>query len=353
MTAAAQALRCGASLDASLESWLYPVFFFSGARSVSNAQTPAIADRSLTPESLDQRNLPHRRRHPMQYVMGSTSFSGSALQHFAVLVEPAREDESIPLAAAALAIARMEYPRLDAAPYLARLDEMAQQVRTRSRKSPTARESIALLNQVLFQEEGLRGNREDFYDPRNSFLNDVLDRKLGIPITLSVIYMEVARRVGFPVAGVGMPGHFLLKHYDVVAGEIFIDAFDRGNILGPDDCQRRLDEVYGGQVDMRAEYLQPVTRREILGRMLNNLRQIYLTRHDGRKALAVLDMLLAIPPASPDLWRERALLRLNLDQYLGAAQDLGRYLKLAPEAADAPAVRETFDMVRQMVSRMN
>ena len=131
---------------------------------------------------------------------------------------------------------------------------MAQQVRARMRKNPTARESIALLNRVLFQEEGLRGNRDDFYDPRNSFLNDVLDRKLGIPITLSVVYMEVARRVGFPVAGVGMPGHFLLKHYDVVAGEIFIDAFNRGSILSPDDCQQRLDEVYGGQIDMRAEY---------------------------------------------------------------------------------------------------
>ena len=289
----------------------------------------------------------------MQHVMASSPSSGSALRHFAALVGPVREDESIPLAAAALAIARMAYPDLDAGPYLARLEEMAEQVRTRMRKNPTARESIALLNRVLFQEEGLRGNREDFYDPRNSFLNDVLDRKLGIPITLSVVYMEVARRVGFPVAGVGMPGHFLLKHYDVGAGEIFIDAFNRGSILGPDDCQQRLDEVYGGQVDMRAEYLQPVTRREILGRMLYNLRQIYLTQQDGRKGLAVLDLLLAIPPGSPELLRERGLVRLDLDQYLGAARDLGRYLKLAPEAADAQAVRETFDMVRQLVARLN
>ena len=289
----------------------------------------------------------------MQHVMASSSSSDSALRQFAALVEPAREDGSIPLAAAALTIARMEYPTLDVNPYRARLEEMAQRVRTRMRKNPTARESIALLNQVLFEEIGLRGNRDDFYDPRNSFLNDVLDRKLGIPITLSVVYMEVARQVGFPVAGVGMPGHFLLKHYDVVAGEIFIDAFNRGGILGPDDCQQRLDEVYGGQVDMRAEYLQPVTHREILSRMLNNLRQIYLTQQDVCKGLAVLDMLLAIPPGSPDLFRERALLRLNLDQYVGAAQDLGKYLKLAPEAADAPAVRETFDMVRQMVARLN
>ncbi len=289
----------------------------------------------------------------MQHIMRPDSSSDSALRHFAALVGPAREDESIPLAEAALAIARMEYPNLDEAHYLARLDEMARQVQAGMRKNPTTRESIALLNHVLFQQEGLRGNREDFYDPRNSFLNDVLDRKLGIPITLSVVYMEVAGRVGFPIAGVGMPGHFLLKHYDVVAGELFIDAFNRGSILSPQDCQQPLDEVFGGQVDVQAEYLQPVTHREILSRILNNLRQIYLTQQNGRMSLAVLDRLLAIPPGSPDLLRERALLRLNLDQYLGAAQDFGKYLKLAPEAADAQAVRETFDMVRQMVARMN
>lgn len=289
----------------------------------------------------------------MQHVMASNPSSDSALQRFASLVEPAREDGSIPLAEAALAVARMEYPDLDAAPYLTRLDDMARRVQTYMRKNPTARESIALLNRVLFQQEGLRGNREDFYDPRNSFLNDVLDRKLGIPITLSVVYMEVARRAGFPVAGVGMPGHFLLEHYDVVAGEIFIDAFDGGSVLGPKDCQQRLDKVYGGQIEMRAEYLQPVTHREILSRMLNNLRQIYMTQQDGRRGLAVLDLLLTIPPGSPDLLRERALLRLNLDQYIAAAQDLGKYLKLAPEAADAQAVRETFDMVRQLVARLN
>src|SRR5271167_1764102 len=149
----------------------------------------------------------------------------SALQGFAALVEPAHEDASIDVASAALAIARTEYPLLDAAYYLGRLEALAKRVRSRLRSNPTARETIALLNRVLFDEEGLRGNCDDYYDPRNSFLNDVLDRKLGIPITLSVIYMDVARRVGFPVAGTGMPGHFLLKHYDVMSREIIIDAF--------------------------------------------------------------------------------------------------------------------------------
>src|SRR5271165_119125 len=164
----------------------------------------------------------------------------TALKGFASLVEPTNEDASIDLAGAALAIARTEYPTLDIPYYLARLEALAQRVRDRMRSTPTARETIALLNRVLFDEEGLRGNRDDYYDPRNSFLNDVLDRKLGIPITLSVIYLDVARRVGFPIAGTGMPGHFLLKHYDVNCGEILIDAFNRGRVVGNTDCQQRL-----------------------------------------------------------------------------------------------------------------
>ena len=289
----------------------------------------------------------------MQHVMASNPHSGSALRHFASLVRDGRKDESIPLAQAALAIARIEYPNLDADHYLARLADLGQQVQGRLRKNPTARESIALLNRKLFEEEGLRGNREEFYDPRNSFLNDVLDRKLGIPITLSVIYMDVAGRIGFSVAGVGMPGHFLVKHYDAVAGELFIDPFNCGAILSQEDCQQRLHEGYGGQAEMQAHYLRPVTHREILSRMLNNLRQIYLKQEDASRSLAVLDLLLAIPPTCPDWLRERALVRLNLDQYVGAAQDFGKYLQVAPEAADAEAVRETFDMVRQLLARLN
>ena len=128
-----------------------------------------------------------------------------------------------------MALARIEYPQLDTNGYLVPLDMLAARAAAGLRAHPSARETIAVLNRVLFDEEGLRGNRDDYYDPRNSFLNDVLDRKLGIPITLSVIYKEVARRIGFPVAGTGMPGHFLLKHYDVLLGELVIDPFNRGS----------------------------------------------------------------------------------------------------------------------------
>ncbi len=276
-----------------------------------------------------------------------------ALQNFASLVEPDREDQSIELAPAALAIARTEYPDLDVAHYLARLDALAARVQAGLRSNPTARETITLLNRVLFDDEGLRGNRDDYYDPRNSFLNDVLDRRLGIPITLSLVYLEVARRVGFPLAGTGMPGHFLLKHYDMLSGEIIIDPFNRGRVLTADDCIQRLKQIYRGEIEMQPEFLHPVTHRQILTRMLNNLRQIYFTQRNFRKGLATLDLLLAIPPRSPELLRERALVRLNLDQFVGAAHDLANYLKLQPEAPDADDVKETLDMVCQLLARLN
>lgn len=276
-----------------------------------------------------------------------------ALQNFASLVEPDREDQSIELAPAALAIARTEYPDLDVAHYLARLDALAARVQAGLRSNPTARETITLLNRVLFDDEGLRGNRDDYYDPRNSFLNDVLDRRLGIPITLSLVYLEVARRVGFPLAGTGMPGHFLLKHYDMLSGEIIIDPFNHGRVLTAGDCIQRLKQIYRGEIEMQPEFLHPVTHRQILTRMLNNLRQIYFTQRNFRKGLATLDLLLAIPPRSPELLRERALVRLNLDQFVGAAQDLANYLKLQPEAPDADDVQETLDMVCQLLARLN
>src|SRR6516164_1563761 len=235
----------------------------------------------------------------------------SALQGFAALVEPRHKDTSIDLVTGGFQIARTEYPLLDISHYLGRLQSLASRVRARMRAAPTARETITLLNRVLFDEEGLRGNREDYYDPRNSFLNDVLERKLGIPITLSVIYMDVARRVGFPLAGTGMPGHFLLKHYDMTSGEILIDPFNRGRIVGNVECQQRLDEIYSGKVELKPEFTQAVTHREILIRMLNNLRQIYFSQRNMLKGLVVLDLLLAIPPQCPDLIRERGLVRLN------------------------------------------
>jgi regulator of sirC expression with transglutaminase-like and TPR domain len=272
---------------------------------------------------------------------------------FAVLVGQGTEDERIDLVRAALTIARTDYPNLDASVYCSRIEELAQRVKRLVPDLGDPFASIAALNQVLFEEEGFRGNRDDYYDVRNSFLNDVLDRKLGIPITLAVVYMEVARRVGFPLVGVGMPGHFLLKHYDVEGREILIDPFNRGGIITATDCQRRLDEIYGGQMPLQPEFLIGVSRRQVLVRMLNNLRSIYLSVRNFRKALSIVDLILAIYPRSPEDVKQRALLRWSVGQIRGALADLEDYLKMSPDASDADEIRQTAMALRRRMATLN
>ena len=272
---------------------------------------------------------------------------------FAAMVGQEIDDERIDLLRAALVIARTEYPTLDPEPYVLHVKRLADRVARRVRDVGDPAQSIAALNGVLFQEEGLRGNRENYYDPRNSFLNDVLDRRLGIPITLALLYMEVARRVGFPLFGVGMPGHFLLKHYDVEGRQVLIDAFNNGHILSPKECQRRVDQIYSGQLTFQPEFLMPVSRRQMLTRVLNNLKTIYLSSRNFRKALAIVDLVLVIYPRSPEDVRQRALLRYSLGNLVGAASDLEDYLKMSPEASDADEIRQTALSIRRTLALMN
>jgi len=274
-------------------------------------------------------------------------------QAFAAMVGQEVEDERIDLVRAALTIAQTEYPSVATDAYCGRIEQLARRVKRLVPDLGDPSESIAALNRVLFEEEGFRGNAEDYYDPRNSFLNDVLDRKLGIPITLAVVYMEVARRVGFPLVGVGMPGHFLLKHYDVEGHEILIDPFNRGRILTAQDCQRALDQIYDGQMPLQPEFLMAVSRRQVLVRMLNNLKSIYLSARNFRKALPIVDLILAIYPRSPEDVKQRAMLRWSLGQARGALADLEDYLKMSPEASDADEIRQTAASIRRMMATMN
>jgi len=272
---------------------------------------------------------------------------------FAALVGAEVEDERIDLVRAALIIARTEYPDLYLDAYVNRVDELARRVAAHIIDVDDIPETIAAINQVLFNELGLRGNREDYYDPCNSFLNDVLDRGVGIPITLALIYMEVARRINLPLVGVGMPGHFLLKHYDIDGRETLIDCVNGGDILNPQDCQRRLDEIYSGQLTLRPEFLFAVSRRQMLTRMLNNLKTIYLSARNFRKALPIVDLVLVIYPRSPEDVKQRALLRYSLNQPKGAMEDLEEYLKMSPDASDADEIRQTALSIRRMLALMN
>lgn len=274
------------------------------------------------------------------------------IDDFAALVATEVGDD-IDLLRAALTYARAEYPKLDVELYVARVDALAHRVRDQLGDSLEPAVVLPTVNRVLFEEEKFRGNKDDYYDPRNSYLNEVLDRKMGIPITLSLIYMEVARRVGMPVFGVGMPGHFLLKHYDIDGQQTFIDAFHGGRLLTTAECEVRMQEVYEGQLQLQPEFTNTVSRRQMLTRMLNNLRSIYVSSRNFKKALTIVDFILAIHPRSPEDLRQRALLRYNEGMLRGAAEDLDEYVRIAPEASDAEEMRQTALSIRRTMAMMN
>lgn len=196
-------------------------------------------------------------------------------------------DADIDLARAAFLIAATRYPDLDVDGQLRLLDGLATAGRSLLSEETGPLFSCNVLSQYLFDEVGFRGNHDDYYDPKNSYLNDVLARRLGIPITLSLLYIEVGRRLGIPLVGVGMPGHFLVHHRDVE--DLFIDPFFGGILLSEDECAERLEEITGMQ--LRREHLAPVTNRAFLTRMLRNLQGIYRQQKDAY-ALAGIEQLL-------------------------------------------------------------
>jgi regulator of sirC expression with transglutaminase-like and TPR domain len=278
--------------------------------------------------------------------------SSELIESFSVFAGPGVEDETIDLIRASLVVARTQYPRLDLEAYAVRVEELASRVAGLT-PDYDPQHALAALNHVLFDEVHLAGNREDYYDPRNSFLNDVLDRGLGIPITLSILYMEVARRVGLHLCGISMPGHFLLKFHADKGKETLIDCFNRGDFLSRQDCQSRLDEIYSGEMQLRPEFLHPISRRQILTRMLNNLKAVYLSTRNFRKALTIADLILVVFPRSPEDVKQRALLRYSLGLERLAAEDLHEYLRIHPHAPDAEQVRQMSLSIRRMLALRN
>lgn len=253
----------------------------------------------------------------------------------------AAPDNALDLGRAALLIALAEYPDLDIDAYVRRLDGLAVRTRARLALRASAQDRLLALNRTLFEDEGFAGNTADYYDPRNSFLNDVLDRKLGIPITLSILYMEVGRRLDLPVRGVSFPGHFLVK-VPSAEGDKVVDPFNGGRLLREADLRERIAALSGTPTHSRdwPEFLQGAGKREILARMLRNLKAIYLAKRDWQRVLSLSDWILtAVPDSAGDI-RERGLLLEQLACPQAAAADYRRYLELAPTAADATAVDE-------------
>lgn len=254
---------------------------------------------------------------------------------FAALMR--HDDADIDLAEAALLIAAEEYPDLDLARCLAQLDELAAGARRRVAAAGSDRARTEALIDYVMREQRFVGNQDDYYDRRNSFLNDVLERRTGIPITLALVYMEIGRRAGLPVAGIGFPGHFLAK----LAGneEIVFDPFF-GHLLSEEQCARRLQAVLGKDTPFDRTYLRAATAREIVVRMLRNLKQIHLQAREYAQALGCSERILLVEPDLPPELRDRGLLYSHLECYAAAQADLERFLALAPDDDSADVVRE-------------
>jgi len=261
-------------------------------------------------------------------------------------------DAAIPLAEAALIMACEEYPQLELSPYLDMLDRIADVAQAALPRSASPLDTVAKINTILFETYGFRGNTDDYYDPRNSFFNDVLDRRIGIPITLSTVYIEVSRRLHFPIAGVGLPGHFLVKYSDR-REEFFIDPYNRGEILTKEDCRTRLQERYGDAVEFNDRLLARATNRQILWRMLNNLKDIYLKGHAIDKCLSIVDMMLMVDSEDLIQFRDRGLLRLQLRQFDGAGRDLEHYLQHSPNAEDREEIENHVKELKRFRAMMN
>jgi regulator of sirC expression with transglutaminase-like and TPR domain len=263
-----------------------------------------------------------------------------------------REETRIDLGRAALTIAASDYPNLDIDAYLSRIDALATSAAARLGSDADVYRSIAALNLVLFQEHGFRGNREHYFDPRNSFLNEVLDRRTGIPISLSVLYIEVAQRIGLALQGIGFPGHFLVK-YDGEHEEIVIDPFNRGEILSQESLETMLYRLYGGKMAFDPGLLEAVSKKQILRRMLNNLKIIYLQHNDLTKGLSIVDRLMILDPASGEDIRDRGLIYLQLECFKQALEDLESYLRLAPHAEDAHAIKRQVTALTRQVAQLH
>ena len=289
-------------------------------------------------------------RQPFRFATAMSSGPARNIRRrFADIVS--REDDEINLAEAALLIAAEEYPRLDVEFYLSRLDSFADLAREHSPDSSDATAVITALNVTLFEQLGFHGNQESYYDPRNSYLNEVIDRRTGIPITLTLVYMEVARRIGFAVKGVGMPFHFIAKH-EHQDGGLFMDPFNGGRLLGAEGCEALISQMSGGRLELRPEHLQPVTSKQMLTRMLSNLLGIYSST-DQRRALAAVDRILLIEPDSQTHIRDRGLLLAANGERTTAIVELERYLELAADAPDAEAIREQIRTIKQNQARFN
>lgn len=300
--------------------------------------------------------------------MDTTAFA--PLLRFATFA--ARPDANLDLGQGALMMADIAYTDVNSDHYQRRLDALAVLVREALGATATAglrrprllrqrglaSHVLETMRDVLAEREGLTGNTEDYYDPRNTFLHETLDRGIGLPITLSVIYLEVARRLGIPLRGVGTPSHFMVKWPlpREEGGDLYLDAFHGGKLLDVSECRRFVIELMGATgvppyFDPR--WTAPLGSRAILTRMLNNLKAIYLHRGESRLALEVVERLVLLRPDMPEELRDRGLLRLAMGEPLLAAADIAAYAERAPAAPEVGRLRRRFAELREVRASLN
>jgi regulator of sirC expression with transglutaminase-like and TPR domain len=283
--------------------------------------------------------------------------SQEGLEPFRALM--AQADARIELARACLMIARDAYPELDIAHYLGQIERFGLRLRPQLAHSGVEDKVIAL-NEFLFGELGFGGNFDSYYDPRNSYLNEVIDRRIGIPISLSILYMEVGRRIGLPLEGVSFPGHFLVR-LKLRGGMLVLDPFAGGAPQSEDDLRERLARVVPkgatGGVPIESlpleQFLEPASHRQILARVLRNLKSIYRDADEPARLLGVLNRILIVSPDATAELRDRGLVYQRLECWQPALADLAAYLEREPDAPDGEELRLQLMALRAQCARMN
>jgi regulator of sirC expression with transglutaminase-like and TPR domain len=263
--------------------------------------------------------------------------------------------EQFDLAQACLMVAQDVYPEVDISGYLGRLDEIAAAIRKRIAGDAFAEQKVIALNYYLFNEMRFSGNVDDYYDPRNSYLNEVMERRTGIPISLSILYLEVGKRLGLNLKGVSFPGHFLVK-LAVRKGQLVLDPFTGGEAQSEADLRQRLAQVLpSGKAEQAQldQYLEPATPRQIVARVLRNLKNIYTQTGKLEQTLAVMHRMLLVLPESAEELRDRGLLYQKLECFRPALSDLQNYLRRRPQAPDATEIHGKVVELRQAAERLN
>ena len=282
----------------------------------------------------------------------------AALEHFSESLS--REDDKIDLARACLQIAEDAYPGLDVDGYLGEIERFAKRLRARIAIEAAPEERVVALNEFLYDDLGFSGNAENYYDPRNSYLNEVLDRRTGIPITLSVLYMEIGRRIGLEFEGVSFPGHFLVR-LRVRGGMLVLDPFSGGAPQSEDELRERLKRVIprgatGGVpiADLPLDqFLEPASKRQILARVLRNLKGVYREADKPERLLDVLNRMIIVAPDAAGELRDRGMVYQRLECWRPALKDLTDYLEREPDAADVDEVRAKMMDLSRRCARLN